>query len=360
MSKRWFPAASLFAVVLLACNSQPSDTAVGASTATGAESGALVDASASSPPPPTPNDEPREIDWRPMALTDGEAWIGCEPDYAELGDGQMLKDLGFSGMWRAMSECRERGVMRLRYEGKINAGFTALVERVAEVADNVGIGQRILDIDSSGGMIEDGIRAGDSMAEADWTIWVREDAVCHSACVLVLAAGDMRMIAGDVGIHRMIRIGSAATSRRELNKELREVHAQMVLYLERNGAAFAIADMMMTVPNRGLRMLTGDELKLYGLDGLNAIEDDLDRIRLARKCGASFVQRRDNFFRMFDRQCTGTDTQVEDMSQCGHELKQRFGFPDEKCPADSPLAEYDHGSGQSRSAPFTRVESRMQ
>lgn len=335
----------MFAVALTACTPQaPEGDAAQAKTATGAEqSGALVDASAPPPPPPPPttSDVPREIDWRPLGLTAGEAWIGCESDYAERGDGQPLPNLGFSAIWQAASACRERGVLRLRYEGKINAEFTALVERVAEVAGNLGIEQRILDIDSAGGMIEDGIRAGDSMAEADWTVWVREDALCHSACVLVLAAGDMRMIAGKVGIHRMIRVGSAATSRRELNKELQEVYSQMELYLERNGAAVAVADLMMTVPNRSLRLLTEGEIDLYGLNGLNAAEDDLNRIRLARKCGASFVQRRDNFFREFDSACTGIDVPVENMNACGRELKKRFGFPDAECPSDGPLAEYD-------------------
>ncbi|MDQ3618406.1 MAG: hypothetical protein M3374_06815 [Pseudomonadota bacterium] len=341
MSIPWLPVALLLAVTLTACNRSAPGNAPLAATVTGAEqSGALVHDSV---PPPAPTiEEPRETDWRPMQLTAGKAWISCESDYAQLGDGQRLMNLGFSAIWQTMAACRERSVMRLRYRGKINVEFTALVERTAEVAGNLGIAQRILDVDSTGGMIEDGIRAGDSMAEADWTIWVREGASCHSACVLVLAAGDMRLIAGDIGIHRMIRVGSAATSRRELNKELQEVYTQMQLYLERNGAAVAIADLMMTVPNRSLRLLSDAELDLYGLNGLNAAEDDLNRIRLTRKCGAAFVQRRDNFFRTFDNQCSGTDGSVDNMKACGQSLKKRFGFPDADCPEDGPLAEYDH------------------
>ena len=41
--------------------------------------------------------------------------------------------------------------------------------------------------------MEDAIRAGDAIGGAGWTLWVREGASCHSACVLILAAGDMRV-----------------------------------------------------------------------------------------------------------------------------------------------------------------------
>jgi membrane-bound ClpP family serine protease len=289
---------------------------------------------------------PRETDWAPMELTSGDASISCESDYAEKGDGEALVSLGFSSVRNALSACRERGLVRLRYQGKISAEFTALVERVAEVAGNLEIGKRILDLDSSGGLIEDAIRAGDAIAESDWTIWVREGAICHSACVLVLAAGDMRLIAGKVGIHRMVRVGSAATSRAELSRELREVHAQIKDYLERNGAAAAVADLMMTVPNRSLRILAEAELKEYGLEGTNAAEDDLERIVLARKCGEAFVRRKDDFARAFDSECAATGQGVDAMNACGLSLRQRFHFPDRRCPAESPLSEHDSADGR--------------
>lgn len=49
---------------------------------------------------------------------------------------------------------------------------------------------------------------------------------------------------------------------------------QMKEYLERNGAAVTVADLMMTVPNRKLRLLSEAELQEYGLEGTN-VQDDL-------------------------------------------------------------------------------------
>lgn len=246
-------------------------------------------------------------------------------------------------MEAALAPCRDTGLLRVRYAGKINAGFAALVWRLAAVAEQLQLPHRILDLDSSGGQLEAAIRAGDTIGESNWTIWVREGSICHSACVFVLAAGDNRLVAGKIGIHRMMRISSKATSRAELNRELREVYCEVYCnvkdYLERTGVA--VADLMMTVPNRSLRLLTMDELREYGLDGTNAVQDDLERIRQMRKCGDPFVRRKDAFLVAFDQKCKGEGADLEAVNACGLALKQRFGFPDAACPEESPLAETD-------------------
>lgn len=343
MFRAWVSAACL-SLLLAACTQEAPPPSAAMQTSNDSQrSGAISDATAEEPePPPEPREEvDTSVDWRPHELEQGTVKISCESDYAAAGDGEPLESLGFTAMRRAMLPCKEAGVLRLRYRGKISADFTALVERAAEMADTLGIERRILDLDSTGGLIGEAISSGDVIGESGWTIWVREDSVCHSSCVLVLAAGDNRMLAGKVGIHRMMRINSEATSRAELNQELQEVAAQVRQYLARNGAAFAIVDLMMTVPNRSLRLLTDNELDQFGLDGRNAVEDDLQRIQLARKCGESFVRRKDAFFRAFDRECKLPDAEVEAMGECGMDLRERFGFPDEECPAESPMAEYD-------------------
>ena len=288
--------------------------------------------------------EEAPIDWSTLELTSGEASISCELDYAALGDGNVLAKFDQAGLREALQPCVERGVARLRYKGKITAEFGSLVERVTHVANELGIHKRVLDVDSAGGQVEDAIKAGDFIAESRWTIWVREGAICHSACVFILSAGDTRMIAGQVGIHRIIRMSSTATTRAQLNAELRVVYERVRDYLERNGAATAVADLMMAVPNRGLRLLTVEELELYGLDGVNPAQDDLDRLRLMRKCGEDFVSRRDSFVRAFDKRCKTPNTELDALNTCGLNLRKDYGFPDQACPAESPLSEFDPGT----------------
>jgi ATP-dependent protease ClpP protease subunit len=279
-----------------------------------------------------------------MQLSQGDFSVSCDLDYREHADGELLTDLSQAGLQAALAPCAERGVIRIRYKGRIDSEFTALIERVTTVADELGIGRRVLDLNSAGGVIEDAIRAGDFIGESRWNIWVREGSFCHSACVLILSAGDKRTIAGQVGIHRIMRMSSTATTRAELNQELHVVYRLVREYLERNGAALAVADLMMAVPNRSLRLLSSEELQLYGLDGANPAQDDLDRLKLMRECGEDFVGRRDAFERAFERRCRADDGELDDLNNCGLALRQKFGFPDPGCPAASPFSEFDTAS----------------
>ncbi len=321
-------------------NVTAADKAVRAQTADGDHMVSINAADAPPPPPPAP--KRGDLSWPAAALENGKAWISCDTDYAgDAGDGAPLEALDRASIDAALQPCAERGLVRVRYVGKINPGFSELVARLAVVADAQRISRRILDLDSSGGQVEAAIVAGDRIGESNWTIWVREGSVCHSACVFVLAAGDNRLVSGKVGIHRMMRISSKATSRAELNRELHEVYDNVKDYLQRNGVAVGVADLMMTVPNRSLRLLTAEELRQFGLDGTNAVQDDLERIKQMRKCGDAFVRRKDAFLVAFDQECKREGSELDAVNSCGQALKQRFGFPDETCPDESPLSEID-------------------
>ncbi|MGH8052583.1 MAG: hypothetical protein ACREP4_01455 [Stenotrophomonas sp.] len=336
---------SLLCLGLVACNRQEpvAKPAADPSVALAADGDHMVSINAADAPAPVAPVLPAKgREWPEVALENGKAWVSCDTDYAgEAGDGIALEALDRASVDAALAPCQERGLVRVRYAGKINPSFTALVSRLAVVADAMKISRRILDLDSSGGQVEAAIVAGDNIGESAWTIWVREGSICHSACVFVLAAGDNRLISGKVGIHRMMRISSTATSRAELNKELHEVYDNVKDYLQRNGVAVGVADLMMTVPNRSLRLLTNDELKQFGLDGTNAVQDDLERIKQMRKCGDDFVRRKDAFLVAFDRECKVEGVDLETVTHCGQTLKERFGFPDERCPDESPLSEID-------------------
>ncbi len=307
----------------------------------------------STPRPATPPaDYLAGTQWPSAQLRDGEAWISCDEHLAD-GDGAPVQSLGFLALVDALTPCRgtdpsHPGLVRLRYHGTIDAGFTALVERVGAIAKRMNISERIVDIDSTGGQVEEAIRAGDAIAGTQWAIWVRDGSICHSACVLVLAAGDTRSIAstGKVGIHRLMRDRSIATTRRELSAELADITSQVRDYLARNGVATALADQMMTIPNRDLRMLTTTELAQYGLTGTNAVQDDLDRIMLMRQCGDEFVHRRDGFMRAFDASCMKPGRATDAVLECGQALQPRFGFPDAKCAGLSPMAYYARRAGE--------------
>jgi hypothetical protein len=346
-SRRWLLLSCL--LVLCACRQSPAPPAVEANVVQAGDGDHLLSVDAADTPAAAPAVARKpavavDPHWLDSRLEQGQAWISCSTDYLAAdgdGDGTPLAGLDRAAIEAALAPCVQAGLLRVRYSGKINGGFADLMWRLATVAEQLKLHRRILDLDSSGGQVEAAIRAGDSIGESNWTIWVREGAICHSACVFVLAAGDNRLVAGKVGIHRMMRLSSKATSRAELNRELHDVYDNVKNYLERNGVAVAVADLMMTVPNRSLRLLSTDELREYGLDGTNAVQDDLERIRLMRRCGDDFVRRKDAFLIAFEQECRRDGSELEAVNACGQTLKQRFGFPDRTCPDDSPLSEND-------------------
>jgi len=340
--KQWWP---LLCLVLVGCGPSPSgtDASVDATARTqGIDGENLVSINVADAMPPVPPPERADRPWPAAALENGTVHVSCSTDYAGgEGDGALLEGLSRAQVEQSLQPCAERGLVRIRYAGKITPGFAELMWRLAAVADQMGIRKRVLDLDSSGGQVESAIVAGDGIGGSNWTIWVREGSICHSACVFVLAAGDNRLVSGKVGIHRMMRISSKATSREELYRELQQVYDNVKDYLQRNGVAVGVADLMMTVPNRSLRLLDAGELRQFGLDGTNAVQDDLERIRQMRDCGDDFVRRKDTFLIAFDQQCKREGAELESVNSCGQALKEQFGFPDEQCPMDSPLSEID-------------------
>lgn len=289
-------------------------------------------------PQPQPADDLGTTRWPAARVGSGHAQVSCERDDRD-DPPRRLDSLEFFSLVDAMSTCASTGLVRLQYSGRIDAGFTALVERVGAMAQRMDLPERILDIDSAGGHIEEAIRAGDALASTRWTVRVRKGAMCHSACVLVLAAADDRKVDGDVGVHRLMRDRSNATSRAELNDELRAINERVREYFERHGVALAVADLMMTVPNRRLRLLTPAELDEFGLQGRNAAQDDLERIVARRRCGESFVRRRDAFQREYEKRCGLEGNSWKEVARCGLGLRGAYGFPDAKCPAETPLAD---------------------
>jgi hypothetical protein len=121
MLKRWWLLAPCL-LLLAACNRPDGADKLAAkpeTTTSGDRSGAI-----SRPPTgekPLSADVLKSTHWPPAHVGDGKASISCDTDYDASGDGEPLSNLEYFSVLDAMSACRERGVVRLRYRGKIDA-----------------------------------------------------------------------------------------------------------------------------------------------------------------------------------------------------------------------------------------------
>src|SRR5690606_32401625 len=154
------PAACLLALLLLGCRGQEPEAAASTVAVASPEEGGAVstapvqvveDAGPEQEAAPEPEPDEPAIDWSPMDLAPDAASASSELDYGAYGNGEPLQAFGREAIVPALVSCAARGVLRLRYVGKINGGFVQAVQRETVVAEALDIGKRVPDIDSSGG-----------------------------------------------------------------------------------------------------------------------------------------------------------------------------------------------------------------
>lgn len=274
-------------------------------------------------------------------LVSGAASLSCDYDYQGRTD-RILNSINSDEIRKLVRDCVNAGrnMVHLYYKGAIGSDLKPLLLALHQVLSDEGIRTRIFEIDSSGGDVDATMATGEELSNGNWAVWVNREARCYSACVLLLAAGTHRSISGQVGIHRMLNPKSRARTPAELQVELESRLNAVKNYLTRYGANPALADLMMTIPSREIRVLSQAELDHFGLNGKNSVKADLARLDVARRCGDDFVQRWDEYGQAI-KSCSMSGKQgLEDKRNfvaCMNRIHDRLGFPDSKCPNDGPL-----------------------
>jgi hypothetical protein len=271
------------------------------------------------------------------------ASISCDYDYQRRSD-VPISSFDTRSLRPIVDKCVSAGMVHLYYKGEIGKAFRTLIRTTSDLAAELAIPLKILDIDSVGGEVDEAMQAGDIIGDTDWGIRVANGRHCLSACVLVLAAGGHRSVSGSIGIHRLFPALPRATTRRELQAELATVTERVKTYLRIQGASPMLADVMATVPANTIRILTPDEAREFGLVGMNAADADLNRAHLVRKCGWDFVRRKEAWLMASTTRCEaaaasdGAPDASRAALQCQLDLTKEFGFPDLTCPEESPDA----------------------
>lgn len=309
-----------------------------------------VEEDATAPPAPARRDLLAIAEDTRIELSRGTATLHCVIGTGAAQDaGSSIDGLTLSALRERVRGCAPAQLLRLVYAGGIDAQATRLIAAVTLVANQTGIRGRVLEADSRGGDIVAAMEAGDLMGEHDWAMWLPRDADCHSACTMLLAAARYRAVFGDVGIHRVFPGHSEARSRAELALDLERILERVRSYLLRHGVSTQLADAMMAVPAREIRVLSASELESYGLVGPNAAQADLERIQLTQRCGIDFARRADAWMQAHATECIAPWVQrareegvsprrVEcDVLACGLALESQYGFPDAACPDLRPI-----------------------
>lgn len=120
-------------------------------------------------------------------------------------------------------------------------------------------------IDSRGGSIWVAMSIGRIIRKYSFATRVEVGALCVSACVYLLAAGQGRYVGGRVGIHRPFIPNDGVTSARAKKAQYEGINAQARQYLEEMGLPASLHDRMMETPPDRVTWLTEQELSTFGL-----------------------------------------------------------------------------------------------
>lgn len=119
---------------------------------------------------------------------------------------------------------------------------------------------------SPGGSVDEAMKIGDFLEQEQIGAVVPAlIGECVSACVLILAGADQKMVNGKVGIHRPfvsdVTIGGAQGA-----KTLGQYIDLIKRYLDEKGIAPSLAEDMFSVPPEKVKYLTPAEISRYRLD----------------------------------------------------------------------------------------------
>lgn len=126
-----------------------------------------------------------------------------------------------------------------------------------------------VELNSKGGDWEAAMAIGRLLRRVPSVAQVDSGDECSSACVLILAGGQVRLVStkGRVGIHRPYSTSTSPVSLEQSQSRFRALSAATREYLREMNLPEALFEAMVRVPPEKLRVLTEVEIQQFGLEG---------------------------------------------------------------------------------------------
>ena len=150
--------------------------------------------------------------------------------------------------------------------GQIENGDAKKVEALLSEINRTGENRQIrrLLIHSPGGLAGEAMQIGRLIRANNVEVFIPRELSCISACVLILAGGATRTIAGQVGIDHPHFLSTAGPGD-NVPALLDQTRKIMRNYFKSMGVSESLADAMFSLPDGVVHFLGQDELYLYRL-----------------------------------------------------------------------------------------------
>lgn len=175
--------------------------------------------------------------------------------------------------------------------------FQQVIDEVE--SKNLKLHMNAIQLDVGGGDPEIARTMGRLIRTKKLNTFVAPNDSCVSACIYLAIAGMDRMIYGSVLLHRLmlIRENMSEDSIRQAIKEHRQDNDQ---YITEMDGSVLLAEAINFTPNWGLRRLTKDEIKHWGVFGSDAVHEAIMFQRGAQAVGLSKEKFNAAFIAAFD------------------------------------------------------------
>jgi hypothetical protein len=196
-----------------------------------------------------------------------------------------------------------------------------------------------VDLDSPGGDVFAAMQIGE-IVRRDWLHTGVPDEPpakgCMSACVLILAAGAVRIVGDDsrVGIHRPYfdQILFSGLDRAQAKAKYDALSRSVAAYLVKMGMSERLHQEMMKVPSNENRFLSYDDMKTFNLSGEDAGYSEWRRAKLIAKHGEAKMEERDVWLareKEHMARCTRSSSKFDEnlWLRCAEEFSSRFPDP---------------------------------
>ncbi len=211
------------------------------------------------------------------------------------------------------------------------AQLVALLRPTVEVLD--------VDLDSPGGDVFAAMQIGE-IVRRDWLMTSVPDEPpakgCMSACVLILAAGAVRIVGHDsrVGIHRPYfdQVLFAGLDRSQAKAKYDALSQSVAAYLAKMGMSERLHQDMMKVPSNESRLLSYDDMKAFNLSGEDAGYSEWLRAKNIAKYGEAKMKEFDAWLtreKEYMARCTRSSSKFDEKRwlRCAEEFSSRFPSP---------------------------------
>lgn len=139
-------------------------------------------------------------------------------------------------------------------------------------------------INSQGGDVYEAMRIGRWLRTKTDHIAVNKDARCLSACVLILASGNIKHPIGTIGIHRPYLTGR---SKNDVRTDVRTLLNDTRNYLDEMNVPVSLADEMFSTPPNEMKILSEQDLRTYRLDQADMVWGEETALDTATRLGIS-------------------------------------------------------------------------